>query len=339
MKERNSKFELLRILCIVLIIASHFTMYKGDLGEVGTINYYIGNIIRSFCIVSVNCFVLISGYFGIKFNIKKIIKLDLTVIFYTIILFLISIIFGIHTISFKNDIVLLLPILTKRYWFITIYILLCFLSPILNLIVSILKKEQYKKFLLFLIVVFYILPILSYLLNAPTITMDSGYGIINFICLYFIGRYINLYYEDNWKPSKYLVVYIVCSILIFLFNHLFTKIFGFYFNSFLSYDTLFVLISSIMLFLFFKNISISSKVINTLAEGCFAVYIIHMNPTLSKYIFIDILNVKKYHGLNYILAICIMPIVMFLLLTIVELIRLKILGTFENNLEIGRAHV
>ena len=41
---------------------------------------------------------------------------------------------------------------------------------------------------------------------------------------------------------------------------------------------------------------------------------------------------KKYHGLNYILAICIMPIVMFLLLTIVELIRLKILGTFENNL-------
>ncbi|MCD2502886.1 acyltransferase family protein [Clostridium sp. NSJ-145] len=178
--QRNSNFELLRIICIILVICGHITMYNGTLGQIGTINYYIGNIIRSFCMVAVNCFILISGYFGIKFSLKKLIKLECIVVFHTLLLFILAVIFKIHTISFKEDILLLMPVLTKRYWFITIYIALCVISPILNLIVNVITKEQYKKILIISIIMFYILPTFLYTINAPTITGDSGYGIINF---------------------------------------------------------------------------------------------------------------------------------------------------------------
>lgn len=331
-RKRNSNFELLRVICMILIIVGHAIMYHGSLGELGTTNYYIGNIIRSFCMMAVNCFVLISGYFGINFSIKKIIKIDITVVFYSIVIFLLSVILGIHSITPKTDILLLFPILTKRYWFISIYIVLCLISPILNIIVNSLEKKQYKNLLIILLVLFYILPTALYAINAPTITGDSGYGIINFICLYLIGRYISLYYRDSKPKTFYLTGYIIVSCLLFLSNHILSEIFGFYFNTFISYDTIFALLSAIMLFMFFKNISINSKLINKLASGCFASYIIHMHPTISRYIFKDIFNIQKYTEITYLLSLLIIPILVFIITSIVEYIRVLIWGGVEEKI-------
>lgn len=330
--QRNSNFELLRIICIILVICGHITMYNGTLGQIGTINYYIGNIIRSFCMVAVNCFILISGYFGIKFSLKKLIKLECIVVFHTLLLFILAVIFKIHTISFKEDILLLMPVLTKRYWFITIYIALCVISPILNLIVNVITKEQYKKILIISIIMFYILPTFLYTINAPTITGDSGYGIINFINLYFIGRYINLYYKDKGNFKIYISLYIVISVLLFLSNHILTVVFGFYFNTFISYDSIFVLLGALTLFMAFKNINIDSKVINNLAMGCFAAYIIHMNPVTSNYIFNNLLSVKKLTGVIYILALFIMPMIIFLVCFAIEKIRIKLMSNIEEKM-------
>ena len=143
---RDSNFELLRILCMCFVIGGHIVM-KYDDGGFGTTEYYIGNILRSFFMVSVNCFVLISGYFGIKLNYKKLMKMLIQVLFYSIFIYLITIIFGIHTIELKKDILLFIPIISKRYWFITIYFVLCIISPILNLIISNIDKDQFKKIL------------------------------------------------------------------------------------------------------------------------------------------------------------------------------------------------
>lgn len=46
-KVRNSNIELLRIVCMCFVIGSHTIMqYKSV--EIGTAEYYIGNILRSF---------------------------------------------------------------------------------------------------------------------------------------------------------------------------------------------------------------------------------------------------------------------------------------------------
>lgn len=327
---RNSNIEILRIICMLFIIAGHVIMkYKND--GIGTNEYYISNILRSFFIVAVNCYVIISGYFSIKFSLSKLLKISMQVVFYSLSIYIITILLGIHTIDIKKDLLLLAPIITKRYWYITIYFVLCIISPLLNLIVEKINVNQFKVVLIVSFVIFYLVPTLCYIVNSPTITGDSGYGIINFICLYFLGRYINLYYVDRLSKKNYFLGFIIISLLLFMSNHILTIIFGFYFNSLISYDTVFVFLSSFMLFMLFKNISVHSKVINIFSQYSLTAYIIHMHPTFSDYLFNSIFNLSKYNGVAYLVAILIIPIIVYIFSWGVESIRIKVLGKLENS--------
>lgn len=329
-KFRNSNIELLRIICMCFVIGGHIIMrYSG--GDIGTTEYFIGNILRSFFMMSVNCYIIISGFFGIKLNIQKLIKISMQVSFYTISIYIITVLFGIHTINIKKDILLLFPIITRQYWYITIYVVLCIISPVLNILVENLDKNQFKIMIITILILFYILPTLSYMVNAATITLDSGYGIVNFTCLYFIGRYLNLYYRDDKSFTFYIVGFIVSSMMLFLSNHILTIIFGFYFNSFISYDTIFTLIPALMIFMAFKNVTIQSNVINKLAKYTLAIFIIHVHPTFCYYLFNEIFKINKYQGLGYISIIFIIPIVIYLSCWCIEHIRVKLFDNIENR--------
>ncbi len=72
-KQRASSFELLRILCMLFVIGGHLIgkgmqiTYDSTLYGEGE-DYSLSRLLYSFCIVAVSTFVLISGYFSIKFN-------------------------------------------------------------------------------------------------------------------------------------------------------------------------------------------------------------------------------------------------------------------------------
>ena len=68
---RESNMELLRVLCMLFIVCGHITLaHKSDL--MGDSSYYINYFFRSFAVVAVNVYVLISGYYGIKLKVKKL---------------------------------------------------------------------------------------------------------------------------------------------------------------------------------------------------------------------------------------------------------------------------
>ena len=50
MKKRESNFELLRIVLMLLIIVGHLLLNSEKLGAIGTKEYYITNIMRSFTV-------------------------------------------------------------------------------------------------------------------------------------------------------------------------------------------------------------------------------------------------------------------------------------------------
>ncbi|CAM2076873.1 MAG: hypothetical protein NSGCLCUN01_01059 [uncultured Clostridium sp.] len=327
---RNSNIELLRILCMLFVIGGHIIMKYGTY-DIGITEYYIGNILRSFFIVAVNCFVIISGFFSIKLNIKKLIKMSIQVTFYSIIIYVITLILGIHNFNIKNDILVIFSLFTKRYWYITIYFILCIVSPLLNIIVEKLNKYQFKYMVFISFILFYCFPTICYIINSPTITADSGYGLINFICLYFLGRYIKIYYNDKKSKLFYATGYILSSLALFLANNILTKLLGFYFNSFISYDTIFLFMSSFMLFMLFKNINLNSKIINNLAKYALVAFIIHMHPTFIDYLFYNIFRIKDYSGISYLVIIFIIPIVIYCLSWVIEWVRVKLFDSIENT--------
>lgn len=330
---RCANYELMGIIMMFFIIMGHVTMYSGKLDTLGTVDYYITNSIRSFCMMAVNVFVIRSGYFGINLKWDKILRFDLRTCFYTWLGLVIGIAFGIHQINFMQDIKLLFPVITKQYWYITAYLALCILSPYINTFLKAADRKILRSLLVTGFFLFYVMATFCFVINAEQLVMDAGYGLINFVYLYCLGYYIRNYYEDNKRTGVYLLIYVISCLFVLLGNAGLSKILGFYFNSLISYNTIFVLLASVGVFLVFQNIHVpGNKLISKLAPKTLAVYIIHMNPVLSRFIFTDLLKVNAYSGLQLIIAAIVLSTAIFLVAAVIDMVVDLILKPIEKVL-------
>lgn len=147
-KERNSSFELLRIISMFLIVMHHYSVHGGfDFMIPFSMKLYFVQCLDMGGKLGVNLFVLISGYFLCKsdFKWKRIIKLEVEVIFYSI---LIGVIF--HFLmpereSTKDLIKELTPLRTGSYWFYNTYFVMVLFAPFINKFLVSLEKTDLKK--------------------------------------------------------------------------------------------------------------------------------------------------------------------------------------------------
>ena len=70
--KRNNSLDLLRIVSMMMVVGLHFFNHSGlrDAVSQSSPNWYISNLLFSFCNVCVNCFVLLSGYFQCESSFK-----------------------------------------------------------------------------------------------------------------------------------------------------------------------------------------------------------------------------------------------------------------------------
>lgn len=86
-KKRNGNIELLRMVCMCMIILLH-ALHKGDLlvriYEVPGVNPYIAWLLESFSVCAVDTFMLISGYYmsRSRFKLGRLIELVSMVLLY-----------------------------------------------------------------------------------------------------------------------------------------------------------------------------------------------------------------------------------------------------------------
>ena len=100
-KPRESNFELLRIVAMIFIVAHHFLIASGN------INYYSptlcgGEFANSFLVCGVDCFILISGYFGIKCNVYKFLKIVFLILLTVFIEYILATIPATRTGSYRH---------------------------------------------------------------------------------------------------------------------------------------------------------------------------------------------------------------------------------------------
>ena len=80
---RNSGHELLRIAAMYMIIFIHANMYLGMFCT-GRTQIFFNGFVNGICNIGVSCFILISGYYGIRFNLQKLVKMECMMITYSI---------------------------------------------------------------------------------------------------------------------------------------------------------------------------------------------------------------------------------------------------------------
>ena len=338
-KMRSSNIEFLRILLIIMVIGLHYN--AASLGnafqytQTNGINVSLTHLIESFMIMSVDTFLIITGYFlstKKTINKSKIIEIIILLLVLKLILYLIDVIFYGTKINLHNFIQELL----SGNWYITKYLILYMFSPYINKLLNSLNKKEYKTLIFITISIFLLLPFVLNILStffyvngwAPATDNidDSGYTIVNFFVMYLIGAYLRKE-RIELKLKDSFLGYVGCAIVVFLIYYIMTKI-GY--NNIASmafrYNNIFVVLEAIFIFLFFNQLNISNnKIINTISSTTLSIFIIHTStPFIKLY---SILKVQKYCITKYLIPHFITTIlILFILSLIIGLVTITILN-------------
>lgn len=306
-QSRSSNFELMRTVAMIMVTMLHALGHGGVLEqyEFGSAGYIFMWFIETLSYVSVNIFVLITGYFMVNSTYKpsKIIKLIVQVEFYSLICLLIAKLVLHQQLNIEDIVRAIFPITGKIYWFASAYAVLITLSPLLNKFIRSMGKKEHFFTCILLCVIFCIIP--TFLFWSRSV-LSGGSDFIWFIVLYLTASYIRLYGNDTsfleYSKGKYLAIYFVFCVLGVLSRLIIGKagiiLFGKpLFESMLySYNSIIIFVASVNLFMFFKFIEIRNKFLSKLViftgSVCFGTYLYSDNPFLRKPLW-DFVNLPK----------------------------------------------
>lgn len=276
--ERESGLELLRIIAMIFIIMHH------SVGINPLVNSQFEISLRYILIqngkLGVDIFILISSYFMINKNltIKHILKIVLPTWFYSVTLYLISVILHVNVFILREFITFLFPICFGHWWFISCYIFLLFLTPLLNMFIKSLNKKKHTIICIVLLVLEMILPYFKLIITGKFEAFPYSNEIVLFCVLYFIGSYFRLY---NFNVNG--LILFVISLFIFLIFKIFLPLFGLKTELF-NLNSIGNMFLSIYLFLFFNKLKFKNKIINRVASTTFGIYLIHEHQIFKRII-------------------------------------------------------
>lgn len=277
---RASNLELLRIVSMMLVMLAHYI----KISIIHTSTELIQNPIKviseleihSISIICVHCFILISGYFGIRWKLKSFLGLLFQILFWGILGFFIyewliapfiNISNGISFGSFMER----LFISYRSRWFLSAYITLYILSPLIN---SFVESASERKLLTFTGIFYLYSTIYGYFMLSDE--FNAGLSALSMIGLYILGAWL--------KRSRLKIVncnkwydffgFILCTIImtggsaVLLMMGITKSIYG-YLNPI-------VIIESMFLFQFFRKMKMRHvNWINYLASSALAAFLLH----------------------------------------------------------------
>ena len=283
---RDSNMELLRIVAMLLVMIVHANFRALPVPTYEEANHEImSSILRffteSFSIICVNVFILLSGWYGIKLKIERLLEFVFQVLFFSIIGLIIIQFISPEKYTLTNCIGNILLTDKWDYWFVKAYLGLYLFSPILNSFIEYATKKQYQ----IVLIAFYVFhTVYGWAFPEGAIYFERGYSAMSFMGLYLLARYIRLYPFSLCRKSYRfdLFIYLFITVLITLIQFFFKRTDIPYGGYFIFYSCPLVIISAVFFMLIFTKIHLKSRFVNWVACSCFAVYLLHSNGFLAK---------------------------------------------------------
>lgn len=274
MKERESQFELLRILAMAMIVALHFNGVAVEkLLPITTRPFseiWLAEVVEALSIVGVNVFVLISGYFGIRMSAKGVAKYVGQVMWYAVLPAIAAICIFPQLCENENFVSRTVHGLTNStQWFILCYFILMAMSPAINAVAG---RLSYRGQVWTAIALVIINCLFGWWYEMRF--NDTGYTVYQLIMMYWIGGVIKStlqrYKQIPWR-SIAIGTYAISIVGVILMMHTmrYFKVIG--------YNNPVIMVESIALFIIFATMRFKSRAINWIASSAFAVYLVHMH--------------------------------------------------------------
>lgn len=340
-KPREANLDLLRIVSMLLIIFLHSIDHSGVLENAencGTGMYFYVRFTYAMCMVCVNIYVMLSGFFMVnsKFRLQKLVALWMEASFYSLVLKLLFMLIGKESFSVVSLVSCFFPILTGRYWFLTIYVGMYLISPFLNILIHAMNKKQHGVLNLCL---FAVMSLWSSVHPALAgMNSGGGWGLAWFAVLYLLAAWLRLYYTPDYKPLGWLIAYIavpaIIAVMQLIVNKLGIGVLQTIVNHQFRYDSVPVYIMTVCIFVGFMNIRIHSeklsKMIIAIAPLTLGVYLIHAHANVSPWSW-EVLNLPpKMESATFVLIQLASVLGIFAICAIIDSLRKSTIGKMEN---------
>lgn len=341
MKKRMANFELLRILCMYMIVVGHCLFHGRVTAKLsyGSTNYLASYLIQAFSIVHVNCFVMLAGYFSIdkNFQLQRLLKIWKQIFFYSIVILIGYVCFakGFTEITKKDVLQAIFPISARNYWFASVYMAMMLLMPFLGILATRLSKQQYQYLLICLAIFF---SINHMIFRVDSYGSYSGRELPWFLFLALLAGYIKLHTKEKKIYALYgFLGYVIFSLLALASVYLAVETHQEDTGYFLNYNSPLALFATISLFICVKNLpwkeTFLDKWILTIAKAAFGVYLIH-DHYLLRYPVWDFFRASKVAKTSFavpyavLIAICV-----YFVCTCLELLRQQLFAWITPKYE------
>lgn len=346
-KSRQLNYELLRILAMLMIVCLHYLTKGGFLGDPTRAKLsmagYAAWLMEAFCLVAVNVYVLISGYFGEGTETKDVLRRPLNiwkqVIFYSVVIGAIALFTGIQKFDIYQIFTYVFPTVTEHYWFATSYIILCLFMPFLNRGVEMLDKKNLERLLGAFLLIFCI----AKTIIPMQLAWDKyGYDAFWFVTIYLTGAYIKRYGIPLINSRiKALMLYFCSVLLIFLSFLVIRKVYfatgslGNFINYGYAYNHLFCYLGAIGLFMAFSEgfdkkaerksnqLERVRKPIELVSGATFGVYLIHEHINV-RYLWVEWFDCKAWTGaslVGFFGHMIVTVLIVYCVCTLIEILR------------------
>lgn len=301
---RSSNLELLRILCMLLIIGDHIT------GQSGIADYSALPASFAFCLIgcgsriACSVFILIGGWFLCEqtYKTRRPLSLWLSLWLYTVPVTLLCRLAG-QDVSLGTLRWAVFPASTRQLWFISDYLLLLLCVPLLNRALHGLSRAAHRGLLAVLAV-----PLIVY----PTVF--GGDGIVSDTAWMFLYEYLLAAYLRRWPDNRlarffsHRAAALGVGLGLPLVNTAVRAVLetrgltdGKAFQYIAYYRTalgaLPNLLAALALFYLFKNLDLGSvRWINALSGTTLGIYILHQVPAFKDVLWNGILHAQAHRG-------------------------------------------
>lgn len=343
-KERNYGIDLLKIVAMFMIVIIHTNLHGGALTSehlhYTQQNFFYSNYsavwlleLTVFC--AVNCYALITGYFNWNQNVRyyKLVSFWLQIVFYMV---LVALIYSIITASIDHVVWFnaFFPIMTYQYWYMTAYVGVFLLMPILN---SYIQQTSKRKLVWHLGVLFVLMSVapLFFSRNGDPFVFNSGYSTLWLVMMYLSGGIIAKCDIGKSLSKLQCFSYFVLMVLLSWAYKMSVD----YFNTFaqagiqplrlLEYRSPAFVLAAVFLLLLFKQIKIehrlTQKIVLLLSNATLGVYLIHEQPLIR-------FNIIRGYAKDFatlptpqmIGAILLGALTIYLICTLIDLVRMQL---------------
>ena len=338
---RNYGIDFLRILSMLFVLLLHILKHGGILAnlEKFSLGYNIAWFVEICAYCAVNCYALISGFFGYssKQKYSNIINLYFQTAFYAVLATGIFYIMNPDEIGKKAFIKAVFPFGFNVYWYFTAYFCMFFFIPFMNKILEVCDFKQLTGLVSASIIFFSIIPLIF---KSDVYFTNNGYTVLWISVMYIIGGYIRKF-ELHRKISNIKCILLYFGAVLVTFGQkVITEYVKYAVNGetvneglFIKYTSPTMVICAVSLLCLFAKVDFKDgmkKFTAVFSPFAFSVYLIHTAPFVwSKVMKNRFVSYAEFNPFVMILLVFATTIGIFALCSLIDFVRVQLFKMFR----------